>query len=992
MFERYTDRARRVVVLAQEEARMLNHNYIGTEHILLGLIHEGEGVAAKALELVGINLDLVRLQIEEIIGQGQQAPSGHIPFTPRAKKVLELSLREALQLGHNYVGTEHILLGLIRENDGVAGQVLVKLGADLNRVRQQVIQLLHGYQGKEPTQRPTAEQEGLTIQQQRALVEAERKRLSASMPTLDKFSSLLFAFGPDTTVGRDNELSLMLQVLSRRTRNSPVLVGESEAEKTALIEAFATTLLSAGSSDNVRYKFIYKLDRDKLLDDDTTSHGDTLKIILKELERRTDIILVLDDMPAYLAAQDEVTTVLGAASILRPLLARGKLQVIGTTTADRYRRLVEPDRLLSGSFQPIYVSDLTIASTLAYLRHLRAEKQDWNRYDIAIADDALTAAAILAAQYTSSASIPAAPEAVIDGNSNPTLQSSEMAFDEEPRMGAIRLIKDAIQQALPSDIRGIREEIADVRHAKESAIDSQKFEQAKELRERERQLIQRRDNYANTGQEIDEESILAIIATRNGTPVAELRKTLDDIGPSLTAIAETLDRYQPYVLLNDQPLEGVKDDLLGTDNIAAGIASLLTTSRSASPFVVGIDAGWGMGKSTLLRQIESELASAQGIATVRFNAWTAEGQDALEGLIKSVLVQLDKNVIRRYLRKLAGKRRLIILARISIAVVTRFLGITRLVDELWNQLAVDARTRNQLRDLIQGMLSDWVHGEKSSGLSRSLIVFIDDLDRCTDEVVVQVCEAVKLYLDAPGLVFVIACDLSVIARSVGASARGGENDGRTYLEKIVQVIYHLPPPDDAQLNELIGGYALRSGTASLIDRTVTKILMESAGRNPRRIKRIINSIVLENRLNPAWSLPPLNRAQLVTAILLQHLYPSFYDLLTDEASGEDPIGNFLDYVEIRAGALNPPPPNDAWWSNLKQIFEVYGMRPPDASHEGTYILMPEIERLERELPENFLILAHNSALIALLRGVGDSKARIALRSQLMRRPLTTEAI
>ena len=380
------------------------------------------------------------------------------------------------------------------------------------------------------------------------------------------------------------------------------------------------------------------------------------------------------------------------------------------------------------------------------------------------------------------------------------------------------------------------------------------------------------------------------------------------------------------------------------------------------------------------------------MATVRFNAWTAEGQNALEGLIKSVLVQLDRNIVRRCLRKVAARRHLIILTRISIAVATRFLGIARLVDELWNQLSVDAKTRNQLRDLIQGMLSDWAQSEKRSDSSRSLIVFVDDLDRCTDEVVVQVCEAVKLYLDAPGLVFVISCDLSVIARSVAASARGGENDGRTYLEKIVQVIYHLPPPDEAQLNELIGGYALRSGIAALIDKTVTKILMESAGRNPRRIKRIINSIVLENRLNPAWSLPPLNRAQLVTAILLQHLYPSFYDYLVDEASGEDPIGNFLDYAEIRARALNPPPSNDSWRSNLRRVFELYRMRPPEALDGETPNLMPEIERLEREIPENFLTLAHSSALIALLHGVGDSKARIALRSQLMRRPLATEAI
>uniref|UniRef100_UPI002FC3C859 Clp protease N-terminal domain-containing protein n=1 Tax=Catenuloplanes japonicus TaxID=33876 RepID=UPI002FC3C859 len=224
MFERFTDRARRVVVLAQEEARMLNHNYIGTEHILLGLIHEGEGVAAKALESLGISLEGVRQQVEEIIGQGQQAPSGHIPFTPRAKKVLELSLREALQLGHNYIGTEHILLGLIREGEGVAAQVLVKLGADLNRVRQQVIQLLSGYQDKGAAAATTATGEAAP---------------STSL-VLDQFGRNLTQAARegklDPVIGRDKEIERVMQVLSRRTKNNPVLIGEPGVGKTAVVE------------------------------------------------------------------------------------------------------------------------------------------------------------------------------------------------------------------------------------------------------------------------------------------------------------------------------------------------------------------------------------------------------------------------------------------------------------------------------------------------------------------------------------------------------------------------------------------------------------------------------------------------------------------------------------------------------------------------------------------------------------------------------------
>src|SRR3954452_12742867 len=222
MFERFTDRARRVVVLAQEEARMLNHNYIGTEHILLGLIHEGEGVAAKALESLGISLEAVREQVQEIIGQGQQAPSGNIPFTPRAKKVLELSLREALQLGHNYIGPKHILLALIREGEGVAAQVLIKLGADLNRVRQQVIQLLSGYQGKEPAAAGPAE-----------------GTPSGSL-VLDQFGRNVTQGARegklDPVIGREKEIERVMQVLSRRTKNNPILIGEPGVGKTAVVE------------------------------------------------------------------------------------------------------------------------------------------------------------------------------------------------------------------------------------------------------------------------------------------------------------------------------------------------------------------------------------------------------------------------------------------------------------------------------------------------------------------------------------------------------------------------------------------------------------------------------------------------------------------------------------------------------------------------------------------------------------------------------------
>jgi len=393
MFERFTDRARRVVVLAQEEARMLNHNYIGTEHILLGLIHEGEGVAAKALESLGISLEAVRQQVEEIIGQGQQAPSGHIPFTPRAKKVLELSLREALQLGHNYIGTEHILLGLIREGDGVAAQVLVKLGADLNRVRQQVIQLLHGYQGKEPTSAAAGSTEAAP---------------STSL-VLDQFGRNLTQGARegklDPVIGREKEIERVMQVLSRRTKNNPVLVGAPGVGKTAVVEGLAQKIVKGEVPETIKDKQLYTLDLGALVAG-SRYRGDfeeRLKKVLKEIRTRGDIILFIDEIHTLVGA-GAAEGAIDAASILKPMLARGELQTIGATTLDEYRKYLEKDAALERRFQPIQVAEPTIAHTIEILKGLRDRYEAHHR--VSITDGALVASAQLADRYISDRFLP----------------------------------------------------------------------------------------------------------------------------------------------------------------------------------------------------------------------------------------------------------------------------------------------------------------------------------------------------------------------------------------------------------------------------------------------------------------------------------------------------------------------------------------------------------------------------------------------------------
>jgi ATP-dependent Clp protease ATP-binding subunit ClpC len=501
LFERFTDRARRVVVLAQEEARLLNHNYIGTEHILLGLIHEGEGVAAKALESLGISLEAVRSQVEEIIGQGGSSPSGHIPFTPRAKKVLELSLREALQLGHNYIGTEHILLGLIREGEGVAAQVLVKLGADLSRVRQQVIQLLSGYAG-------SGGQEGGKAG---ASTGGGGESPSGSL-VLDQFGRNLTQQARekklDPVVGRSREIERVMQVLSRRTKNNPVLIGEPGVGKTAIVEGLAQRITANDVPETITGKQLYTLDLGALVAG-SRYRGDfeeRLKKVLKEIRTRGDIILFIDELHTLVGA-GAAEGAIDAASILKPMLARGELQTIGATTLDEYRKHLEKDAALERRFQPIKVEEPTVAHTIEILKGLRDRYESHHR--VTITDQALVASANLADRYISDRFL---PDKAID------------LIDEAGSRMRIRRMQT------PPDYKELENEISRTVQAKKEAVEAQHYEEAGKLRDKEKALLEEKsaketeikDSGVDLFDEVDEEAIAEVLALWTGIPVYKL--------------------------------------------------------------------------------------------------------------------------------------------------------------------------------------------------------------------------------------------------------------------------------------------------------------------------------------------------------------------------------------------------------------------------------------------------------------------------------------
>ncbi|MGA8721753.1 MAG: ATP-dependent Clp protease ATP-binding subunit, partial [Solirubrobacteraceae bacterium] len=500
MFERFTERARQVVVLAQEEARTLKHNYIGTEHILLGLLREEQGLAARVLESLDITVERVRAQVVRIVGSGEEVTSGQIPFTPRAKKVLELALREALSLGHNYIGTEHILLGLVRENEGVAARILLDFDADSEKIRNEVIRMLSG---------PGSRQRGAGASGAAAAAQGESKK---SSKLLDQFGRNLTKLAAesklDPVVGRETEIERIMQILSRRTKNNPVLVGEPGVGKTAVVEGLAQRITHGEVPELLKGKQIYTLDLAALVAGSKYrgEFEERLKKVMKEITQRGDIILFIDELHNLVGA-GAAEGAIDAASILKPALARGELQTIGATTLEEYRKYLERDSALERRFQKITVDQPSTEETVQILKGLRDRYEQHHKVNIT--DEALEAAAELADRYISDRFL---PDKAID------------LIDEAASRMRIKSMTS------PPVYRELEDEIEETRRAKEEAIENQEFEKAANLRDKERRLTQRKRELAEQWEAgesterpaIGEEEIADIVSMWTGIPVFKL--------------------------------------------------------------------------------------------------------------------------------------------------------------------------------------------------------------------------------------------------------------------------------------------------------------------------------------------------------------------------------------------------------------------------------------------------------------------------------------
>jgi len=575
MFERFTERARKVVVLAQEEARHFNHNYIGTEHLLLGLLREEDGVAAQALNHLGVTLDDVREQVESIVGYGEEGSGSQAPFTPRSKKVLELALREALQLGHNYIGTEHILLGLVRESEGVAARVLSNLDVDPDKVRREVVRRLGG--GR--TQRGRAEASA------RGGVEGKRPKTRQ----LDQYGRNLTALAEegklDPVIGRTQEIERIMQILVRRTKNNPVIIGEPGVGKTAIVEGLANEIAAGRVPEILADKEVYTLDLGALVAGSKYrgEFEERLKKIMKEIIDHGDIILFIDEIHNLVGA-GAAEGAIDAASILKPALARGEIQVIGATTIDEYRKYVEKDKALERRFQTIQVGEPTVEETELILKGLRERYEEHHK--IEITDEALRAASRLGDRYISDRFLP------------------DKAIDLVDEAASKMKIKTMSQ---PPYYKEIDDELAEVRRRKEAAIDSQEYEEAARLRDSEKKLALRKRELERQWREgkgeqqrrvsIGENEIAEIVSMWTGIPV---RKLTEEESARLLKMEEAL---HGRVVGQDEAIKAVSRSIRRT------MAGLKDPNRPSGSFV--FLGPTGVGKTELARTLAEYLFGDQ---------------------------------------------------------------------------------------------------------------------------------------------------------------------------------------------------------------------------------------------------------------------------------------------------------------------------------------------------------------------------------------------
>ncbi len=560
MFGRFTERAQKVVVLSQEEARRLGHNVVGTEHILLGLAAEGEGVAARALQSMSISLDAVRAEVEKVIGKGEHPPQGQIGFTPRAKRVLELAFDEARQLGHTYIGTEHILLGLIREGEGVAAQVLKNLGADLDKVRRQVVELLGGSSG------------------QPAKTSRTRKT-----PTLDQFGRDLTDLARegklDPVIGREKEIQRVIQVLSRRTKNNPVLIGEPGVGKTAVAEGLAQNIVNNDVPETLVGKRVVTLDLGALVAGSKFrgEFEERLKKVMDEIRASGDVILFIDELHTIIGA-GAAEGAIDASNILKPALARGEIQCIGATTLDEYRKHIERDAALERRFQPVMVDEPSVEETVQILEGLRDRYEAHHR--VKITDEALVAAARLSDRYVTDRFL---PDKAID------------LIDEAA--SKVRL------QALvaPPELKELEQKIEETRIEKESAIKNEEFEKAarhRDLEQRMREELERKrqlwkSSRSRTEGTVDAEDIAEIVASWTGIPVTKLAQEETE---RLLNLEEELHKR---VVGQDEAIEAV------SKAVRRARAGLKDPKRPIGSFI--FLGPTGVGKSELARALAESL-------------------------------------------------------------------------------------------------------------------------------------------------------------------------------------------------------------------------------------------------------------------------------------------------------------------------------------------------------------------------------------------------